>query len=172
MARSGSFAAWNFTGRAQAIDGEGANALFSQARRTSEELFIYNAGLDIPSNATITGAVAVVDYNLADDQDNIPPDLIQLRLFSEGRGGQSANRFNYNSTPWAPTIGNTYRRIQVGGVNDNWGASLSPAYFNHSRFGIRLQARCDQCDAPGETSRLLIDGAMIHVYYTVPVCTP
>ena len=169
-----SYAAWSFAGRAGgAPDGEGANALFSRLRKRSEYLFLHNPGIHIPSNATVTGVAVDITYNLGSDQDAIPPELTELRLFSDGRGGQSANNTaSSDGRPWAPVIGNNYRDFTVGGPNDKWGASLPPSYFNHSGFGIRLRAECSQCDAAGEASRLLIDSASVNVYYTVPVCTP
>ena len=89
----------------------------------------YGFGLGVPSNATIYGVQANVDWQGQNAGDGI---LTGVALFYRGSIiGTAKNPGLHNQN--SPTV------VGFGGGNDMWEATLTPAIVNDSSFGVGFQ---------------------------------
>ena len=156
---------WSYPGYAQQFDQNGANVHLWDEANTSNYLWMYNADINVPHDATITGLAVIFDAKLHPEH-AVSPSLIDQFFFSQGHFQTRAvgpdNGFVLSPTSW--------RRFPSGAWNNLWGTApgtITPAGVNNPEFGLRLRMRCYNCTAPGQTSRPLVDAAMVRVFYTV-----
>lgn len=112
---------------------QGANALRTKGGvgggTVTDYIRAYGFGLGVPSNATIYGVSASVDWQGQNAGDGI---LTGVALFYRGSIiGTAKNPGLYNQS--SPTV------VGFGGGNDMWGAALTPAIVNDSSFGVGFQ---------------------------------
>ena len=161
---------WDQLGDGVQINQQGANVRFGPPSGSSNDcsgtrsgqselLWLRNAGLDIPSDAVVTG-VEIFTYI---KRNGSSPRLDELFLY--GPNGVFESRSVRAQTL---NLSTGYRRFDFGGPTDRWGLStqeLAPSRIRHGHFGIRLRMSADvRC---GSSSHPFVDGARVRVHYRV-----
>lgn len=116
-----------------------------------------NCGFSIPSNATITGVMVIVENYSASPNTSTS---FSVKLWN-GSSTSTDSSIGTAKT-WSP--GTSESTWWFGGASDVWGATLTPAIVNSSSFGCGIQL-VTTTSAPRTG---YIDYVSIQVYYTVP----
>ena len=115
-----------------------------------------NFGLAVPTAATIVGVEATIEWSGQEDGTGI---LQNVSLYN---GGSAIG------TVKTPVVSNTLAgdTTFIGGTEDIWGATLTPAIVNGSTFGFGIQVQAENV-FPG-TTRSFFYKWTLAVYYTTP----
>jgi hypothetical protein len=150
---NGGTVAWqNLTG-ALTVDANGAFASGLGSGVVSQYLQAVGFGFTLPSDAVILGIAATITRKQSATQQVQDKDV---RIWAGSVLGQTRAKVG---TVW-PSTG--YQPITYGGAADAWGANLSYAQVNDSRFGIAISAT-----NPATTnSTAAVDGVTITITYS------
>ena len=131
----------------------------STAVRTSALLYLRQAGLNVPADATIRGIEVQVNIK----RNGITPFLDELYLWQSSFQSDSEPRQSLN-------LSTGYRSFVFGGATDRWGLStseLTPSRLNGNTFGVRLRMESPTLRCNSSSSHPYVDAGRVRVYYRV-----
>lgn len=157
---------WSDLANALTDDGATANATLSASDQSTQTLTLSGFGLSLPVDAVITGLEATVEVSADGLSGSTGPILLQAHFTKTGESGEFSS-FPQIVTEIDPTGGATFGPTvaTVGGANDLWSASWSPAEINRADFSLELRFDKGGGDAAGTVR---IDHAAIEVTFVSP----
>ena len=148
---------WRQLNDALQINGQGANVTLSASQSRSDILYLHNAGLNIPSDATVLG----MEVELSVKRNGTDPFLDYLYVWQSNLQGTPKRGLRLSG------IGTGYRTYTYGGESDRWGiaqSSLHPSRVNGTTFGVRLVFEANSF-TNGAESRPFVDYGRVRVRY-------
>ena len=156
---------WEQRGDGVQFNRQGTNVRFKHDDRNngstfsrSDILWLRNAGLNVPSDATVRGIEIQIDIK----RNGQTPYLDEFFLYAPNFDSRSLSRRLLN-------MSTSYRRFTFGGATDRWGISssdLTPSQLNSANFGVRLSMDADVTFITRQ-SHPFVDAAQVRVHYTV-----
>lgn len=119
---------------------------------------------NIPSDATITGVEAIVEWNQVGTTGTVTETLARI---VKGGSLTGTSQHTGAAIPQSSSGSNQARYTVYGGASNLWGATLSPSDIGATGFGIELQATGDGINA----SDVALDTVLLKVFYTTPDLT-
>lgn len=153
--------AWSNPSAINSSDDNRATCVNSNAYRTSW----YDFQLNVPTNATVTGIEVRIEC--ANQQQPNGPRRLQVHLCKNSQNTTETDFFG-NGTRTTPDLGTSDSVNTLGGANDLWGGSWTPADFNTSIFGIKVSGTGGSSPT---TTNYQIDHFQIKVHYSLPANT-
>ena len=154
---------------------QGTNARLRGGRRDSDNrcsgtvtlqtdrLMLYNAGLNVPADATVTG----IEVQIFVKRNGTSPRLRELYLATGQTRSSSKTTPNAASANRSFDLSTGYRHFRFGGRNDRWGLSpseLTPAFVNNRIFSARVSF---EATLTCTDSHPFVDAGEVRVFYTL-----